>query len=280
MAKKKSKTVKKASNSRSSKKKTAKKSSAARGRSTAKRAAKKKPASKKVTKKKVAKKTTKKTVASKKTSKKAPAKKSPAKTASTKASTRKVVKKASAGAKASSASPAKKKVVRRKSASVPFKRTAGPKPSSIASPPPSPHVNGESVEWTPAKLRRVKTGLTRKDINYFLALLLERRAEIMGDVAGLEAARRAQDGDISHVPLHMADVGSDNYEQEFTLGLMETERKMVIEIDEAIARIQDKTYGVCIESGTPIPRERLEIKPWAKYTIDVVRERERLGMPV
>ena len=54
------------------------------------------------------------------------------------------------------------------------------------------------------------------------------------------------------MPLHMADVGSDNYEQEFTLGLMESERRILIDIDEAIARIQDKTYGVCLESGRPI----------------------------
>jgi len=247
LAKKKSKTVKKAGKSRSSKKKATSSSSASR----------KKSSKKKVTAKKSAKKTT---------AKKAPAKK--------KAGPKKSAAKASAG------KTSKKKAPSRPDPGV--TRTPGPKPSSIAAPRPV-YVNGNNgdhVEWTPAKLRRVKTGLTRKDYNAFLALLLERRAEIVGDVASLEAARRAQDGDISHVPLHMADVGSDNYEQEFTLGLMESERRMVIEIDEAIGRIQDKTYGVCLETGRPIPRERLEIKPWAKYTIEVVRERERRGLPI
>ena len=94
-------------------------------------------------------------------------------------------------------------------------------------------------------------------------------------MAGLEAARSGTAGDLSHVPLHMADVGSDNYEQEFTLGLMESERKTVVEIDDALQRIEAGTYGVCLISAEPIRRARLEAKPWAKYSIDVARERER-----
>lgn len=251
--KKKSKSVKKASKSRASKKKAT--SSGSGGKSSA--ASKKSTARKKTTKK-----TTKNTTAAASTKSAAKAS-APKKKKTTAASPSK-----SASTNATPVSPANGSP-----------KTASFKPGSLNGPPPKPQ-NGEAVEWTPAKLRKVKTGLTRKDINYFLALLLEKRAEIMGDVAGLEAARRAQDGDISHVPLHMADVGSDNYEQEFTLGLMESERKLVRDIDEAIGRIQDKTYGVCIESGEPIPRARLEIKPWARYTIDVVRERERRGLPV
>jgi len=264
--KKKSKSVKKASKSRGSKKKAT--SSGSGNKAAASKKTSAKSSKKKTTKKKT---TQKKTPARKKTTK---SKKSASASAKSAGSS----KSASGGAKAASKSAAPKPANQgaAKSASP---KTASVKPASLSGPVPTAH-NGEPVEWTAAKLRKVKTGLTRKDYNYFLALLLEKRAEIMGDVAGLEAARRAQDGDISHVPLHMADVGSDNYEQEFTLGLMESERKLVRDIDEAIGRIQDRTYGVCIESGQPIPRERLEIKPWARYTIDVARERERRGLAV
>ncbi|MEM9881394.1 MAG: TraR/DksA C4-type zinc finger protein [Planctomycetota bacterium] len=131
---------------------------------------------------------------------------------------------------------------------------------------------------TTAQLRKVKSGLKAKDLRDFRGLLLERRAEIIGDVQGLEAARSGNAGEISHMPLHMADVGSDNYEQEFTLGLMESERRIVVEIDEALQRIEDKTYGVCLESAVPIGRPRLEAKPWAKYCIEVARQRERRGL--
>ncbi|MCC6683068.1 MAG: hypothetical protein IT445_19390 [Phycisphaeraceae bacterium] len=146
------------------------------------------------------------------------------------------------------------------------------------------HHNGQDsddaqVAWTDAKLKRVKTGLTRKDLEHFRALLIEKRGEILGDVDSLKSSNSGGAGNLSNMPLHMADVGSDNYEQEFTLGLVEWERRLLNEIDNAIERIIKGTYGVCMQSGVPIPRERLEIKPWAKYSIEVVRDRERRGLP-
>jgi DnaK suppressor protein len=133
------------------------------------------------------------------------------------------------------------------------------------------------IDWTVPKLKRVKTGLKKKDLNYYLQLLLEKRAEIIGNVQGMEDARNAALGDIAHMPLHMADVGSDNYEQEFTLGLMENERELLREIEEAIVRMRDGYYGVCLDSGQPINRARLEAKPWAKYCIEVARLHENRG---
>ena len=134
------------------------------------------------------------------------------------------------------------------------------------------------VALTEAQLRKVKTDLTRKDLAEFKKQLLQKRAELLGDVASLETdALNSQGTKGSHVPLHMADVGSDNYEQEFTLGLVESESKLLREIDEALLRIQNHTYGVCIDSGQPISRARLNAKPWAKYCIEVAREKERSG---
>lgn len=137
------------------------------------------------------------------------------------------------------------------------------------------HYEGPLTE---EQLRKVKTGLSKKDLEYFRRLLLEKRAEIVGSVEGMQEARNSGGGESSHMPLHMADVGSEHFEQEFNLGLMESEKKLVVEIDEALMRMQSGTYGVCIESGKPIPRARLEIKPWAKYTIEVAAERERRGL--
>ena len=93
-----------------------------------------------------------------------------------------------------------------------------------------------------------------------------------------EARNSGAGGDMSSMPLHMADVGSDNYEKEFTLGLVESERNLLREIDAALLRIENKTYGICAVTGTPINSARLEIKPWAKYSVEVARERERRRM--
>ena len=192
------------------------------------------------------------------------------------------------------AAPVKKK---RTAPTIITKRVVAPRPKpKIVKGPPTkfvpPKVPYASLDVAPVRstvldredlptvsqLKKIKSGLTRKDLNGFRILLLERRAEIIGDVAGLEAARNASSGDLSNVPLHMADVGTDNYEQEFTLGLMESERKTVVEIDEALQRIEQGIYGVCMISAKPISRPRLEAKPWAKYSIEVARERERRGM--
>lgn len=127
------------------------------------------------------------------------------------------------------------------------------------------------------ELRKVKTGLTKRDLDFYRKLLREKRAEILGDVESLktDALDNAAGGNLSNMPLHMADVGSDSYEQEFTLGLMESERKLLEEIHEALKRIDKGVYGVCLTRGVPINRARLDIKPWASHCIEVERELER-----
>jgi DnaK suppressor protein len=118
--------------------------------------------------------------------------------------------------------------------------------------------------------------LTKRQLEHFRDLLLERRAEIVGDVQAMEAgALRGGGNSEGHAPMHMADVGSDTFEQEFTLRLAATEREMLAEIDEALKRIEDGTYGICEVTGRPISLPRLEAKPWAKVCIEVARERDR-----
>lgn len=129
---------------------------------------------------------------------------------------------------------------------------------------------------TDAQLRKAKSGLSRADLEDYRQRLLQKRSELLGDVEALENDARTDSGD-HFSPEHMADIGSNNYEQEFTLGLVESEQKLLREIDEALLRIQSRTYGVCIETGSPIGKPRLDAKPWAKYCIDVAREKERLG---
>jgi DnaK suppressor protein len=129
---------------------------------------------------------------------------------------------------------------------------------------------------TPEELRKVKTGLTKRDLDNYRQLLLEKRSEILGDVESLQMdARNGAGASISYE--HMADTGSDNYEQEFTLGLVASEQKLLSEIHEALLRLQNGCYGVCIETGVPIGKPRLDAKPWARYCIEVAREKERRG---
>ena len=128
----------------------------------------------------------------------------------------------------------------------------------------------------PASTKTIKTKLGRKELNEYRTQLLIQRAELVGDLTAMEAqALRSGAGNPSHMPIHMADVGTDTFDQDFMLGMAETERRRLREIDAALKRIEDRTYGVCEMSGKPIPKARLSAKPWARYTIESAREVER-----
>lgn len=124
-------------------------------------------------------------------------------------------------------------------------------------------VNGKAVHVEPK--------LNKADLEHFRELLLEKRREILGDVGSMENEAFKNQDNHSSSPMHMADVGTDNFEQEFTLGLIESERQMLREIHEAIGRIEDGTYGICAGTGRVISRARLEATPWAKYCIEYAR---------
>jgi len=113
----------------------------------------------------------------------------------------------------------------------------------------------------------------KADIEHFRKLLLARRRRILGTVQGMEEeALKASDQDFSVD--HMADHGSDNFEQDFTLALVESERRELFEIDRALLRIEHGTYGICEGTGDPIPRPRLEAIPWARYSVEYQRKLE------
>jgi RNA polymerase-binding protein DksA len=114
------------------------------------------------------------------------------------------------------------------------------------------------------------------EIERFRVALVFKRADILGDVSTMEAeALRRQRSDLSNLPLHLADVGSDNYEIENTLGLMDSERRLLMEINDALARIDKGTYGICESGDERIPKERLKAIPWARYCISCASMLER-----
>lgn len=127
-----------------------------------------------------------------------------------------------------------------------------------------------------------KGSLTIKDLDDFRELLLSKRRELLKNVTdirdrALKKNRLDASGDLSMMPVHMADLGTDNYEQEFALDLMDSERKLLFEIDEALSRIEDKTYGICLGTEMPISMARLKAQPWTRYCIEYARKLEQEG---
>jgi len=120
----------------------------------------------------------------------------------------------------------------------------------------------------------------KEELVRFRKILLIKRELLSGDVNTLqnEALRKNRQeatGDLSNMPIHMADIGSDNYEQEFALGLIQNEEVTLREIDEALKRIEDRSYGKCEDCGKKIPVARLKAKPHAKYCIECKRQEEK-----
>ena len=129
-------------------------------------------------------------------------------------------------------------------------------------------------------VRKKKNQLTKADFEHFKQLLINKRKELLvnvneiGDEA-LKKSRMDASGDLSSMPIHMADLGSDNFEQEFALGLLDSEVRLLGDIDHALTRIEEKTYGICEGTGVQIRKARLEAKPWARYSVDYARKLEQ-----
>lgn len=130
---------------------------------------------------------------------------------------------------------------------------------------------------TDSKPKKNQAGLSSRDLEMFRQLLLAKRRELLGDMSSMEreALQSGQGSNLSNLPVHMADMGTDNYEQEFTLGLVEKDRQLLREINHALAKIQDGTYGICEGTGKPIAKARLELQPWARHSVEYARQLEK-----
>lgn len=122
--------------------------------------------------------------------------------------------------------------------------------------------------------------MTKTDLESYRRQLMALRDRLSGDVSHLadEALNTSGDergGDLSHVPLHMADQGTDNNERENTLNLLANEEQMLAEISAALGRIEAGTFGRCEECGSPVPRERLKELPYARHCVDCARKQDR-----
>jgi len=112
------------------------------------------------------------------------------------------------------------------------------------------------------------------EVARFKKALLEKKQTLMGDVSQMETqALKASEQDFSVD--HMADHGSDNYEQDLTLGLIETEEKVLNDIEDALKRISEGTFGLCERCEKNINKARLEALPHARYCLDCQKKTEQ-----
>ena len=125
--------------------------------------------------------------------------------------------------------------------------------------------------------RRTKTPLTKGQLEDYRHILLVKRAELMGDMRHLEKEALRGDSGSSSASQQLDEQGSESYEQSLNLNLAASDRKLINEIDDALQRINDRTYGLCELTHEPIKKARLDELPWARYTIHAAREVDRRG---
>lgn len=122
----------------------------------------------------------------------------------------------------------------------------------------------------------IKTPLTDIELDYFKNLLEKKREKAREELetleSNLENSLESDDADFSSITHHEADVGSDLEEEELNYQLIERTRKYIIQINDALDRIKNKTYGVCLATGKPISKGRLESVPHTRFSIEAKRK--------
>lgn len=133
--------------------------------------------------------------------------------------------------------------------------------------------------WHPSPNEDLRLALQKADFEQFRLVLQALRDRVRGDVDQLEdeaLKKNRQDagGDLSTMPIHMADIGSESFEQEFTISLVESGQVTLEEIDAALARIREGTFGSCEECSRGIPKQRLKAIPYTPYCVECARKLE------
>lgn len=126
----------------------------------------------------------------------------------------------------------------------------------------------------------MKKKLTKKELTEFKKLLLKKKEEINAEIKHiaedtLNKSQKDASGDISGYTYHMADVATDNYDREFSLGLASKDRKSLYELEDAMKRIEEGTFGVCLDCKVLIAKTRLKVVPQARLCIKCQEKREK-----
>ena len=118
--------------------------------------------------------------------------------------------------------------------------------------------------------------MRQAELQRYKKLLLEKRERLSGTLSSMRSEALKPNGTGQDVD-EIADLGSDQFEQELTLGLMESEQEEVDHIDDALQRIEDGTFGNCEECEKAIPKPRLDALPFARCCIACQSAKEKGG---
>ncbi|MBF0494720.1 MAG: TraR/DksA C4-type zinc finger protein [Candidatus Omnitrophica bacterium] len=164
------------------------------------------------------------------------------------------------------------------------KNTKKNKPSSTAKSLKADRINKirKAVQKNAEEkaVKKIKSPMSKKELVFYKGLLRDLRKKIVDEIGSMEGDFLKKNpkefsGDLSSYTFHMADMASDTYNTDFNLGLLSNETDILFEINEAMKRIDDGTYGVCEKYGIPISKSRLKAMPYTRYSIKAQEEEEK-----
>jgi DnaK suppressor protein len=127
---------------------------------------------------------------------------------------------------------------------------------------------------------RLKKKYTKKDLSLFKKIVLARKEDILEGIKHisddtLKKSQKDAAGDISGYTYHMADVATDTYDREFSLGLASSDRELLYEFDDALKKIEDGSFGICEQCKALITKTRLKAIPQARLCVKCQEKKEK-----
>ena len=121
--------------------------------------------------------------------------------------------------------------------------------------------------------------LTKDQLKQFRQLLITERAKLADEIKSIahdaSTSPREASGDLSAYTVHMADMAADTYERELSMNIASSEQELLYQIDDALKRIDDSSYGICQQCNQPIAMSRLKAVPYASLCIQCQRAKEQ-----
>ena len=121
--------------------------------------------------------------------------------------------------------------------------------------------------------------LSKQQLKQFKAVLLQERIKFASEIKSIahEASKnpREASGDLSSYTVHMADMSADTYERELAVNLAGSSQEILYQIEDALKRIDERTYGVCQQCEKPISLSRLRAVPYTSLCISCQRTKEQ-----
>lgn len=126
----------------------------------------------------------------------------------------------------------------------------------------------------------MKKKFTKKDLTAFKKILVKKKDEILADIKHisddtLKKSQKDASGDISGYTYHMADVATDTYDREFSLGLASNDRQFLYELEDALKKIEEGKYGICESCNSSIAKSRLKAVPYARLCVKCQEKKEK-----